>query len=320
MKIIKTTILGLLIAGLVNPITTQAEDNWLTIYGKLNISLDKVDEDNGDDIWELSNHASRVGLKGKGAAGDNFEAFYKFEWEVDVTDNGKTSDDHIKSRNQYVGLRGGFGEVLLGRHDTPTKSLQKKTDVFSDFIGDIKYSLNGEKRADNIVIYTTPKMSGFKVKAAFVPGEENEGNDGLADGTSVAIEYGAGDLSLGLSFDSDIEKDNLDTTRFITQYKYDAWQFGLIYQTSDYDGADGDGVMVSGKYKSGDNVFKLQLINSDLWETEISSKVKYATQTSLGWDHKMGKKVTGYTYFTLGEEGETGDNDSTLGVGIVLKF
>jgi len=320
MKIVKTTIVGLLVAGVMSPINILAEDDWLDIYGKMNISLDKVDEDNGDDIWEISSNSSRVGIKGKGAAGENFEAFYQFEWGIDVTDNAKASDDHIKSRNQYLGIRGGFGEVLLGRHDTPTKKLQQKTDVFSDLIGDIKYSFNGEKRADNIILYTTPKLSGFKMKAAFVPGEEDGGNDGLADGTSIALEYAKGNLNLGVSFDADIEKDGLDSTRFVTQYKYDAWQFGLLYQSADYNGVDGDGVMLSGKYKFGDNAIKLQIIESDLWETGISSKIKYSSQTSVGWDRKMGKKFTAYTYLTMGEEGATGDDDTTFGVGLILKF
>ncbi len=299
--------------------SVQAEDQWVDVYGKINVTLDKVDQDNGDDQWELNSNASRFGIKGQGQAG-TLEAFYQLEWEVDITDNSKSSSDHLKARNQIVGVRGGFGEVFAGRHDTPTKKLQKKVDLFGDLTGDIKNAFNAEIRTDNIVQYSTPKMGGFKAKVAFVPGEDTGTNDGLTDGTSIALEYKTGDLNLGLAFDSDIEGENVDTTRFITQYTLEAWQFGLMYQDTENGTADGDGIMASVKYASGDNAFKLQLIDSDAWEAGVSSKVKYSSQTSVGWDRKLGKKTTFYTYLTLSEVGATQDDDSIFGLGLIQKF
>jgi len=295
-----------------------ADDQWVDVYGKIIMTLDMVDEDNGDDQWELNSNASRVGVKGKGAAGD-LEAFYQFEWEVDMDDKGGAGEN-FKSRNQIVGLRGGFGEIFAGRHDTPTKKLQKKIDLFGDLTGDIKHSFNAEKRADNLIQYGTPKMGGFKAKIAFIPGEETDVNDGLADGTSVALEYKTGKLNLGVSFDADVESEGVDTTRMMAQYKMDAWQFGLMYQDTDNNGDDGDGMMASAKYTTGANTFKIQVIDTDTFEAGVSSKVKYTSQTSLGWDHKLGKKTTFFTYLTMGEEGTTGDDDSVFGIGLVQKF
>jgi len=300
-----------------NPVV--AEDEWVDVYGKLIITLDKVDEDNGDDQWELNSNASRFGIKGQGDAG-GVEAFYQLEWEVDVADSSKSSEDHIKARNQIVGLRGGLGEVFAGRHDTPTKKLQKKIDIFGDLTGDIKNTFNGEVRASNIVQYGTPKANGFQAKVAFIPGEDTGNNDGLADGTSIALEYKTGGLNLGVSADSDVEGDGVDTTRVMAQYKIDAWQLGFMYQDTDNNGADGDGLMASVQYSSGANAFKLQVIESDVWEAGVSSKVKYTSQTSLGWDRKLGKKTTFFTYLTMSEEGATADDDSIFGIGIVQKF
>jgi len=318
MKLLKTTALSLVVVSILSPVNTFAEDSWVTVYGKAVIAIDKVDEDNGDDQWEVNSYASRFGVKGKGSAGDGFEAFYKFEWQVDIADEAK--EKNLSSRNQIVGLRGSFGEVFLGRHDTPTKSLQKKIDLFGDMTGDIKYTFNAEKRTSDIVQYSSPKMSGFKVKVAFIPGEDTGTNDGLADGTSMALEYGIGNLDLGLAFDADVEGDGVDTTRLVAQYKIDAWRLGFMYQTTDNMGADGDGFMVSAKYITGNDSFKLQFIDSDSWQAGVSSKVKYSSQTSIGWDHKLGKKLNIFTYLTVGEEGATGDEDSIFGVGLVLKF
>jgi len=322
MTFTKLTLLNvaLISTALSQSVGAEAEqDNWVDVYGKINLTLDKVDEDNGDDQWELNSNASRFGIKGFGDAGD-VEAFYQLEWEVDLADKSKGSEDNIKSRNQVVGVRGNFGEIFAGRHDTPTKKLQKKIDIFGDLIGDIKHSFNAEKRVSNVVQYSTKKTGGFVAKAAFVPGEDTGNNDGLADGTSIALEYKTGGLNLGVSFDSDVEGEGVDTSRFIMQYNMDAWQFGLMYQDTDNNGLTGDGLMLSGKYKTGNHSLKLQLIESDVWEAGVSSKVKYTSQTSVGWDYKLGKKTTAYTYAVFSEDGGTADKDSTFGFGLIQKF
>jgi len=319
MNVFKASIVSFVIAAMVAPNFAMAEDNWVDVYGKIILSLDKVDEDNGDDQWELNSHASRFGVKGFGEAGD-LEAFYQLEWEVDLADKSKGSEDNIKSRNQVVGIRGGFGEVFAGRHDTPTKRLQKKIDIFGDLDGDIKNSFNAENRLNNIVQYSTPKMNGFKAKLAFIPGEDSGNEDGIADSTSFALEFNSGNLNLGLSFDTDVDGINVDTARFVTQYNLDSWQFGFMYQDTDNEGVSGDGFMLSTKYKTGKHSLKLQLIESDSWEAGVSSKVKYTSQTSVGWDYKLGDKTTFFSYITLSEEGATEDEDSVFGFGLIQKF
>ncbi len=315
---IKTFALSSIALACMSATPAYAEDDWVNVYGKIMLTLDKVDNDNGDDQWELNSNASRFGVKGKGKAG-SLEAFYQLEWEVDVSGD-KSSSDNIKARNQIVGLRGGFGEVFAGRHDTPTKKLQKKVDLFNDLQGDLKYTFNGEVRTGDIVQYSTPKMGGFKAKIAFVPGEETDVNDGLADGTSIALEYKTGGLNLGVSFDSDIEGSNVDTTRAVAQYKTGDWQFGFLYQDTENGALSGDGMVGSVKYKIGDNALKIQIVESDIWEADVSSRNVYESQFSLGWDKKLGKKTTFFTYLTQGDVAATSDEDQIFGIGIVQKF
>ncbi len=94
-----------------------------TLYGKAHLAVES--EGAGESVIEVKSHASRVGLKGKEDLGNGLKAVYKFEWQLDMADKSKGSDDHIKSRNQYAGLSGGFGTVLFGRHDTPLKMSQE---------------------------------------------------------------------------------------------------------------------------------------------------------------------------------------------------
>ncbi len=142
MWIITTSVLAALIT---TPVV--AENNWLTVYGLINVSLDAVDkESSGDDEWQVNSNSSRFGIKGKGVAGDGLETFYGLEWQVEVDDN---EVENIKHRNQFIGIRGRFGELLIGRHDTPFKKSIMEVALFEDLIGDHK-SLVSQRR-DNIL-------------------------------------------------------------------------------------------------------------------------------------------------------------------------
>ena len=54
------------------------------------------------------------------------------------------------------GIKGSFGTVWAGKHDTPTKLAQGKIDLFNDLEGDIKNTFEGENRVSNIVAYSSP--------------------------------------------------------------------------------------------------------------------------------------------------------------------
>ncbi len=318
---LKTFALSSLALACMSATTVQADDEWVDLYGKIMLTVDKVKADStGDDQWEVNSNASRFGIKGKGKAG-SLEAFYQLEWEVDIADESK--EKNIKSRNQIVGLRGSFGEVFAGRHDTPTKKLQKKVDLFGDLQGDIKHSLNGEVRANDIIQYTSPKFAGgLKLKFAVIPGEETPTGNKLSEGTSFAAEYKTGNLNLGFSVDSDVEGADIQTMRAMTQYKIENWQLGLLMQNTrdKTNDLEGDATVASVKYAAGDNAYKLQVIDSDAYQAGVSSKVKYSSQTSIGYDKKLGKKTTFFTYYTAGEVADTDVKDNIFGIGVVQKF
>ncbi|RMH46774.1 MAG: porin [Gammaproteobacteria bacterium] len=298
-------------------------DDALTVYGKINVSVQAVDEANGDNFSEIKSNASRFGIKGKAKLNDGLEAFYKLEWEVDVTDKSKSSQDHLKSRNQVVGLKGGFGTVFVGRHDTPMKKAQKKIDLFNDYEGDIKHVINGENRESNILQYSTPKIGGaLQFNIAMIPGEDPaNGQDSLTDATSFSVTYNKNDLYLALAQDTDVDGEGVDTTRIVGQYNMDKFQFGLLWETTDNGTTDADGFVLSGAMKmSGGNTLKLQYADSDIWQLGVSAKTKYSTMTSLGLDHKLSKKTKVFVWYTDGELGATGDNDTFFAVGVEHKF
>ncbi|MDX1353157.1 MAG: porin, partial [Thiomicrorhabdus sp.] len=95
------------------------------VYGQINVAIDSVK----DEGMRTTDRDSRLGVKGSEDLGNGLKAIYKMEFGVSIDDDANKGT--LTNRNQYVGLSGGFGTILMGRHDTPTKMIQAK-DLFND--------------------------------------------------------------------------------------------------------------------------------------------------------------------------------------------
>ncbi len=311
-------------ASLALPMTvTNAADT--TVYGKLHLSLSKYDEiGSAKDNWLLESNASRLGFKGKVKLDDGLTGTYKFESEIDV-ESGATS---FATRNTYLGLKGGFGEVRFGQHDSPLKMSQGKFDQFGDTVGDLKYAgdEDGENRKKNSITYLG-KFDKIALNVQLVPGEGNgtTAGQGIADETSVAIGYKSGPLYVAIAHDSHDKKVGVETdmTRLVATYKVNDMQFGLLTQSgveAAKTNADKESWLgLSFNMKVGSkNKFKAQYITVK----DNAASVLKGTHFTVGFDHKLGKKGTVYAlYNTIKEENTAVTKDNKiLSVGYVLKF
>ena len=129
------------------------------VYGKLNIALNNDGSDgvNEKEI-DLVSNASRLGFKGKVDMKNGLTGIYQIEYQVDITDDNKEAD--FNQRNSFVGLKGNFGTLKLGTHDTPLKLAQLKADLFNDLKGDIKNTTDGENRIGSFFGYDSPIFGG----------------------------------------------------------------------------------------------------------------------------------------------------------------
>jgi predicted porin len=294
----------------------------IDVYGKLNVTLQNSDEASAS-VVELQSNASRVGVKGEEALNQGLTAIYQFEWEVDP--DGQTGDDNFSARNQFVGLKGAFGTVKVGRHDTALKEAQGDFDLFNDLEGDIKNTFNGENRLRNYVGYTTPKFAdAIKVTVNLFPGEDPAtGNDGIADGASISVNYETDLLYAAVAQDSDLDGEGVDTTRLVGGYTLGAARFGLLYQRTDAGGIDGDGFGGSVAYTFGDSTAKLQYLDADFWRTEPQSDPLdnlLESQVSVGLDHKLGENTKVFGFYTSGDIGGTNEGNDYLAIGLEHKF
>jgi len=286
------------------------------VYGKVNVSVVSEDKASGSDQWELNSNASRIGFKGKTELNDNLSVIYKLEYETSV-DDGDKDGETFTQRNIYAGLTGGFGTLIAGKHDTPTKLAQKKIDLFNDLEGDIKNTFEGENRESNIVMYTTPKMGGFAATLGMVASEsddvdgDGEDDDGF-DGTSLALSYSADNMYFALANDQDIDgMDNL--LRAVAQINISDLQLGLMWQDAEkHNGYEEDGYFLSAKYKIGKVALKAQY-----GETEGDGNHEEETM-SLGADYKLGKKTKVFAFYTTNED--NGNDDDYFGLGLEHKF
>ena len=341
-------------AALVAPAAVMAD---ATLYGKAHMVIQNNDVDSGSssdgDVWSVDSIDSRVGIKGSEDLGDGLKAVYQFEFKINH-DNG----DGLGDRNQFLGLAGGFGTVLLGRHDTPLKMAQGKFDQFGDVTGDIKGVIPGEDRVDNVIAYVSPDMGGLTFVGAAVSGELGDEDaaavlgtetelDSLFDHISVAGLYNNGLIFASLAYNTydlgalDLEPSLLRGT-FI--WKGGMWQAGVMYSSFDFDDAaeDSDAIGVSGNIKVGVNgKIKAQYLTADSPVTKVNgvledinpalsfspnvttpdgSEDNDVTQWSIGYEHALSKRTTLHAGYTMYEEEDSDYEETALFGGMIHKF
>jgi predicted porin len=294
-----------------------------TIYGKVNISA--VNADNGaDDTWKLNSNASRLGVKGKTEIADGLYAVYKAEFEMCV-DDGDCKGQTFTQRNIMGGIRGNFGTVWAGKHDSPTKLAQNKIDLFNDLEGDIKNTFEGENRVSNIVAYTSPKINGFSTTVAMIPGEgadvDGDGQDdtGLTDGISYSLSYSMDNLYIAVAGDQDV--DSQDLLRIVAQYKMDALKLGVMYQQNEDNlgTKDESGFFLSAAYK----LDKKTTLKAQYGSIEDDADGDEEETLSLGADYKLAKGTKLYVFYTDNTDssvGEADKEDTAFGLGMEHKF
>jgi predicted porin len=215
-----------------------------TLYGKVRVATQYHDRSNLGTVssWGLQDQVSRLGIKGSENLGGGLKAVYKMEFGITVGDGAGTDGTGFgKQRNAYVGLAGGFGTVLLGRHDTPFKMSTGKLDFFGDTnadmdsgfgkLDDVSGDLGGvglfdSRRVDGVIAYVSPDLQGVTIAGAIVQTSADaqfEKADDIASAYSVAAMYKNGPFLGSLAYES-LDPESLAGTK---ADDYDKWRIGL---------------------------------------------------------------------------------------------
>jgi len=299
MKYLKITALAALISN-------AAIAGSVQVYGTADVSIQSVGKSK-DGFTDIRSNASRFGVQGFHKVNEQMVAVFNYEVGIDLTD--ESDENNIKSRNQYVGMSGKFGEVVLGRNDTALRLSQGNVDLFHDTTADVKGLWAGESRVDNSATFSSNFFYSTQVIATYVA-EESADNDA---GYSVAVKYGdiklmGTPMYLAAAFDTNIE--GFDSTRLTVQTSYDKFTFGFAYhhQKEILNGEAKDGFLLSMTYPVQSVVTKAQI-----------QTLEDTTVLTFGSDFKLSPSTKVYSWYSVKDGGDF-DDKSTFSIGIQHTF
>ena len=320
-------------------LTAPAAMAETTLYGKLHATAGQV-KTNGVKENVVESHNSRIGVKGSTELDNGLSATYGVEYGlsldgdagnsnnlVGTAANANSTDRTLTARNTFVGVKGGFGEVRVGRHDTPAKLATAGLDAFADGYADMgNIIVSDNQRVDNAVAYIG-KFGPVGVAAAHSTqtnlsglGETDGGDvNGGTDANSLLVNYSNGPIYAGLGHTA-VAK-TVKTTNLGVGYKAEAGHFAnvVLEQAKSSVGEKLDNAYVAAGFKTGAATLKAAYGESKYKPTGSKEK-----QTTLGVDYSLGKKTS--TYLLLNEDKNI-DHDSTTNdkttqavVGVVTEF
>lgn len=232
-------ILAVAVAGALGaPVAALAQTSTVQIYGTIIMEYAYVDQGTagtlaaqglggGAATGELNNvdilstlPGANIGFKGEEKLGGGLSAWFQCESSADITGAGQFG---WCGRNSAIGLKGGFGNLFIGRWDTPMKRTMAPGMVGSQlfgvfgtdfllaggatsFVGNAGAAGRGSfiRRQSNSINYDSPNFGGFQVLAAFSTAQAGAGAAGTASTTaavnakprvlSLAAQYSAGPL------------------------------------------------------------------------------------------------------------------------------
>lgn len=304
------------------------------VYGKLHLSINAFDDQAaGISDVGISSNASRIGFKGTEDLGGGLAAIWQIEQTVDM-DEGR---GNFATRNTFIGLKGGFGTALIGRHDTPLKSIGRTLDLFGDSMADSRnVMVDNNGRPDNVLMYTSPTFTGVNFAALYSTGTANAtaGEPDDTDFYSLSATYKNGPLFLGLGYE---DGDGLSTT------VDKAWRLGAGFTmgnmkfVAQYDdnnattgNADSEAWMVGAAFTMGNVTLKANYMERDIDNTGNDPE-----QWTIGADYSLSKRTSVYATYANGEyitvgsgagasdrvgSGSTSGDISILSLGMVHTF
>ena len=313
------------------------------VYGKLRLSADYIKTETGTGANKVTNaqnvlksHASRIGFKGKTALQDysDLSVIYQAEYGIDGQVN---NGNNWSARNTFVGLQGGFGTLLAGRHDTPFKGSQGKVDQFNDLDGDLASIFDGEDRLNQTVMYNTPAMGPLKGSVAYVmsnKSDSNVKNKPNRNGVSAAVMFDQGMFYGAVAYNNDIN--NMNSIRVTGVVKpISHLQLGAMFQQSKcndtlagghcsggkYGAKAGDsenGYLVSAGYTIGKTTLKAEYGTSDIYK--ISTKAAYKQDMSVGASYKLAAKTNLEGWVSQLKNSDANTKTTYVALGLQHKF
>ncbi|QDZ30627.1 porin [Noviherbaspirillum sp. UKPF54] len=190
--------------------TAFAQTN-ITVYGVVDAGV-VYDNNGAGRNWKLDSgnqSGSRIGFKGTEDLGGGLSALFNLENGFN-TDNGTLAQSNATTtrlfgRQAWVGLKGGFGSVKLGRQLSPLYVAMDQVDPFriglagnaQKAFGYGLYNTDPFLRVDNTLSYSLPDMSGVTGTVSYSFGEAP---GAFADGRTAGVGLGYANGPINVQF------------------------------------------------------------------------------------------------------------------------
>jgi predicted porin len=303
----KKSLIALAVAGAFAAPAAFAASANVDVYGIMNVALQDTDESTKD--LQVTDNFSRVGLKGSEDLGGGLKGVWQIESGLGKGSDGMGTGE-IGTRNTFVGLAGGFGTAVIGRHDTPYKMATGKYDMFGDTIADYNLGRLGvsiienthDHRNPDAIAYISPSFSGLTIAAAVVStnAAANLNSGDTFDAVSVAAMYANGPLTVDLAY-QDVKAVDNDGLKLGVGYKFGDAKVGFVYEKTDDAGVadvrDGDSWLLNGSYAMGPITLKAMYGEVDVNKTKVGDGDMFA----LGADYALSKRTTAYFVYGQGD-------------------
>ena len=289
----------------------------ITLYGKVHADI-RLSDDGDNDKWTVNSNTSKLGFKGQTDLGNGMTAMFKYETTYAGLDDDDDNDTLGKPRNTYVGLSGKKGTLIVGRHDTPAKMAfyAAGNDHLGDSIADFNRTGFTEERLKNSILYVSPGMSGFKVAAAGMPGEGDDG--ALIDSYSVGLMYKGKGMKVGAGFENlatNGEMNDAKMTQVGASYSFKNMTVGAQFENVKNYNNDVDQTKkvmgLSAKAVFGKNSL---IANYGQKDEENGNATVESKNIGLAVKHTLSKRTNFYIAFNKQETGNTENDHVALGM------
>lgn len=334
-----------------------------TVYGNVHLSLNAADNDVPDakNNLAMSSNTSSIGVKGSEDLGDGMKAIYKIEFGVNIA-NGPTtqpdcnapgapesdpvcnsgpgtnggqsaaSDGTLNRRDQFVGLKAGWGTLKFGTMSSNYKQMGGKMDPLYrtplEGRGFLKTQSNlhggagiDRGRTTNTVQYTSPKMGGISLVAnTTFSGAEDETNGIGVRWSNKAITLYADwiDGQTGTAAPS-ATGTTQSAAKLGGKFATKVFSVALQYEASE-DKAGADYIFTSGAWNINKN--NALILTYGIQDVAVLPAAASADTTgvAVAYNHKLSKMTNVYLGYGAKSSDVALKDESMLTAGIRTKF